>query len=654
MTTGRAKWLASSRRPRLEPMPVVCRVCGQENPDAARFCHACGAALSAEPPREERKVVTVLFADLVGFTARAEQLDPEDVARAAAPVPRARCAAELERFGGTVEKFIGDAVMALFGAPVAHEDDPERAVRAALAIRDWAREEDDARSCGSPSTPGEALVSLGARPGGGRGDGRRRRRQHRGAAAVRRAGERHPRRRDDVPRDERRDRLPRGRPGRGQGQGRAGAGVGGARRRARGSASTSTSARRRRSSAASASSSSSSDALDRARARARRRSSSRSSASRASASRRLVAELFARRRATSPSSSTWRQGRSLPYGEGVSFWALGEMVKAQAGILETDAPRGASEKLRARGRARRRRGGRARLGRGAPAAARRARRRRRAGGDARRDASRPGGASSRRSPSSGRSCSSSRTCTGPTTACSTSSTTSSTGRRGVPLLVLCTARPELLERRPGWGGGKLERARRRALAARRTTRRRSSSRACSSRRVLPAETQQRCSTRAGGNPLYAEQYARLLVERGSADGPAAPRDGPGHHRRAARRASAGRSACCRTPPWSARCSGPERCARRTAGAGERAPRARAQGASSRRERRSSVEGEPSTRSGTCSSATSPTGRSRAPRARDEARPRGGVDRGARPRRRPRGAARAPLRVGARARARRRP
>src|SRR5476649_2208536 len=94
------------------------------------------------PAREERKVVTVLFADLVGFTARAELLDPEDVRAVLAPY-HAYLRSTLERFGGTVEKFIGDAVMALFGAPIAHEDDPERAVRAALAIRDWAGESDE-------------------------------------------------------------------------------------------------------------------------------------------------------------------------------------------------------------------------------------------------------------------------------------------------------------------------------------------------------------------------------------------------------------------------------------------------------------------------------------------------------------------------------
>src|SRR3989454_6994272 len=118
---------------------VACPSCGQQNPDGFRFCGACGTPIDIEAPapREERKVVTVLFADLVGFTRRAEQMDPEDVRALLSPY-YARLRTELESFGGTVEKFIGDAVMALFGAPVTHEDDPERAVRAALAIRDWA------------------------------------------------------------------------------------------------------------------------------------------------------------------------------------------------------------------------------------------------------------------------------------------------------------------------------------------------------------------------------------------------------------------------------------------------------------------------------------------------------------------------------------
>jgi class 3 adenylate cyclase len=94
---------------------VTCPSCGEELPGEFPFCPFCGSALTEAPPgpgREERKVVTVLFADLVGFTARAEKLDPEDV-RALLSPHHARLRSELERFGGTVEKFIGDAVMAL-------------------------------------------------------------------------------------------------------------------------------------------------------------------------------------------------------------------------------------------------------------------------------------------------------------------------------------------------------------------------------------------------------------------------------------------------------------------------------------------------------------------------------------------------------------
>src|SRR5436190_22893445 len=123
--------------------------------------------MSGPESRKERKVVTCLFADLVGFTARAESLDPEDVEAILRPYHE-RLRSELERHGGTVEKFIGDAVMALFGAPTAHEDDPERAVRAALEIRDWAREEGELE-VRIGITTGEALVALAARPEAGEG-----------------------------------------------------------------------------------------------------------------------------------------------------------------------------------------------------------------------------------------------------------------------------------------------------------------------------------------------------------------------------------------------------------------------------------------------------------------------------------------------------
>jgi len=122
-------------------MPL-CPSCGEENPERARFCLNCGSpmpeAAPAPPPRapdEERKLDTLVFVDLVGSTSLAEQLDPEDVL-SLLELYYTRLRAELERRGGTVEKYIGDAIVTHFGVPVAHEDDPERAVRAALDILD--------------------------------------------------------------------------------------------------------------------------------------------------------------------------------------------------------------------------------------------------------------------------------------------------------------------------------------------------------------------------------------------------------------------------------------------------------------------------------------------------------------------------------------
>src|SRR5215212_6319470 len=149
---------------------IVCAACGHENQPGAKFCSECGAALAAVAApqlRQERKIVTVLFADLVGFTSQSERMDPEDVRELLSPYYN-RLRAELEHCGGTVEKFIGDAVMALFGAPRAHEDDPERAVRAALAIRDWVRAEERLQVRIAVNT-GEALVTLDARAAEGEG-----------------------------------------------------------------------------------------------------------------------------------------------------------------------------------------------------------------------------------------------------------------------------------------------------------------------------------------------------------------------------------------------------------------------------------------------------------------------------------------------------
>src|SRR6266576_5706772 len=119
----------------------ACGVCGASSPPGFRYCGECGAALGGDGPApgaaeagEERRWATVLFADLSGFTALSERTDPEDV-RSMVDRCMRTMGDTVERFGGAVDKVIGDALMAVFGAPVAHEDDPARAVRAALEIQ---------------------------------------------------------------------------------------------------------------------------------------------------------------------------------------------------------------------------------------------------------------------------------------------------------------------------------------------------------------------------------------------------------------------------------------------------------------------------------------------------------------------------------------
>src|SRR5436309_7846652 len=135
-----------------------CSACGEENSEKARFCQACGTPLEqATGTRQERRVVSVLFVDLVGFTSKSEQLDPEDV-RSFLTVYYERARAEIERFGGRVEKFIGDAVMAVFGAPVAYGDDAQRAVRAGLQVLE--RVEQLGLAARAAVETGEAVVRL--------------------------------------------------------------------------------------------------------------------------------------------------------------------------------------------------------------------------------------------------------------------------------------------------------------------------------------------------------------------------------------------------------------------------------------------------------------------------------------------------------------
>src|SRR4051794_13984757 len=147
-----------------------CGNCGEQAPEGARFCAFCGAALEAAPV-EERKRVSVVFVDMVGSTAYAGSADVEDVRHTLA-IFQGLVEGRLASFGATVEKFIGDAAVAVFGAPASHEDDPERAVRAAIAIRDAVlarneRQEQPEFHVRIGVQTGEALVAVSSDPATG-------------------------------------------------------------------------------------------------------------------------------------------------------------------------------------------------------------------------------------------------------------------------------------------------------------------------------------------------------------------------------------------------------------------------------------------------------------------------------------------------------
>ena len=152
---------------------IACPSCGYEAADDFAFCPKCATSLVApRAPSEERKVVTTLFCDLVGFTAMSDAADPEEIDRLLGDYA-ARARRVIESHGGVVEKFIGDAVVGVFGVPAVREDDPERAVRAALhllqSIEGMTRPDGSPLQARCGVNTGEALVRLDVDPSSGRG-----------------------------------------------------------------------------------------------------------------------------------------------------------------------------------------------------------------------------------------------------------------------------------------------------------------------------------------------------------------------------------------------------------------------------------------------------------------------------------------------------
>jgi class 3 adenylate cyclase/tetratricopeptide (TPR) repeat protein len=476
-------------------------------PIAGRLLHKLGA-VSTEG-RRERKVVSVLFADLVGFTSRAESLDPEDVEAILRPF-HDRLRAELERRGGTVEKFIGDAVMAVFGAPVAHEDDPERAVRAALAIREWIRDEGDLEVRIAVNT-GEALVSLEPSPGAERGlvagdvvntasrlqtaapvngilvgettyNATSRVIEYREAPAVEAKGKSQP-----VPVWEVLEA-----------RSRYGADV--TRR------STTPLVGRKRELGLLTST------LGRVEHERSPQLITLVGVPGIGKSR-LVQELF-EQIDTRPELIYWRQGRCLPYGDGVAFWALGEILKAHAGILDGESDERAAERLRAV------------VDEAVPEG-------KEAAWVARElqplvgvtDGEEAGEDRRTESFAAWRRFFEGLAELDPVVLVFEDLHWADDGlldfidhlvdwAAGVPILVVCTARPELLSRRPGWGGGKPNAT---AISLSPLTEQETAILVHSllARAVLPAAVQAALLDRSGGNPLYAEEFARIALDRES-------------------------------------------------------------------------------------------------------------------------------------------
>jgi class 3 adenylate cyclase/tetratricopeptide (TPR) repeat protein len=493
---------------------VACSSCGKELPGEFPFCPFCAAPLTEHPVaagRDERKVVTVLFCDLAGFTASSEAADPEDVRSRIRPY-HARLRQEIERYGGTVEKFIGDAVMAVFGAPVAHEDDAERAVRAGLRILDAIDELNEQ----DPTlllqvrigiNTGEAVVALGARPREGEGivtgDVVNTASRVQGAAPVcgiacSEQTFRHTERVFDYEELE---------PVAVKGKAQPLALFRPLRPRARfGSDVTRTLT---------------TPLVGRELEKPLLIGTFERSAQQRSCQlvtivgepgvgkSRLCAELFGYLE-DRPGLVRWRQGRCLSYGEGIAFWALAEIIKAECGILDSDSPDQVEAKLeralppddpdRAWLKARLQ-----------PLVG--------AGGEP---------ASQQESFTAWRRCLESWAEARETIlvfedlhwaddALLSFLEHLADWSDGVPLLVLCTARPELYEQHPTFGANarNAQRINLAPLTEEETARLITS---LLKRAVLPAETQRALLERAGGNPLYAEEFVRLLADRGQLSG----------------------------------------------------------------------------------------------------------------------------------------
>jgi class 3 adenylate cyclase/tetratricopeptide (TPR) repeat protein len=485
--------------------------CGNDNPAGSRFCNGCGTGLEIDtgPATEERKVVSVLFCDLVGSTAWGERLDPEDVRAVVRPYYEL-LRQDIESFGGTVEKFIGDAVMAVFGAPTSHEDDPERAVRAGLRILEAIGEFNDARGTNLAVrigiNTGEVVVALDARPELGEGivtgdvvttAGRLETGAPVGGIAV---GETTYRSTRDVFEYERLGAL--------AAKGKAEPVPAWRALRARARLGTDVTRRH--------------DVALVGRDAERAQLGSLLGHALRDRSCHLVTILgepgVGKSRMIYELSQlvdardelvVWRQGRCLPYGGGIAYWALGEIVKAEAGILETDSPEQVETKL---DRALRNlsfepeelRWVRARL---APLVG----------------IEPPSTAEREESFTAWRRFLEALADTGGAVfvfedlhwadlALLEFVERLADSAEGVPMLLVCTARPEFAERHPKWAGGSNSTTMNLAPLSEKETA--TLVGALLGERLLPADVQSPIVERAGGNPLYAEEFVRMLRDRG--------------------------------------------------------------------------------------------------------------------------------------------